>query len=97
MTAADDLAELWAYLAMEATEDVATHFLEAIETRLHKLCYAPSIGSRRDMFAPDMRALPHGAYVIYYTATPTHLVIVRVLHGARDAQALAERGGFEAE
>jgi toxin ParE1/3/4 len=75
---------------------VATRFLEAIEARLHKLRFAPAIGSKRDIFAPDLRALPHGAYVIYYTATPTHLVIVRVLHGARDVQAIGERGGFEA-
>jgi len=35
-----------------------------------------------------------GNYAIYYTVSETELVIVRVLHGARDAAALAERGGF---
>jgi toxin ParE1/3/4 len=36
----------------------------------------------------------HGAYAIYYMPRPEALVIVRVLHGARDAIAVAERGGF---
>jgi len=37
----------------------------------------------------------HGAYAIYYTPLPDAVVVVRVLHGARDAAAaLAERGGF---
>ncbi len=35
----------------------------------------------------------HGNYAIYYVATATEVVIVRVLHGARDAAAIAEQGG----
>lgn len=46
------------------------------------------------MFAPDMRVTFHGSYAIYYTPTTSEIVILRVLHGARDAAALAERGGF---
>jgi toxin ParE1/3/4 len=42
-----------------------------------------------------LRVTFEGAYAIYYTATVTELVIVRVLHGARDAIAVADRGGFE--
>jgi toxin ParE1/3/4 len=37
----------------------------------------------------------HGAYALYYLPTATELVIVRVLHGARDVAALAARGGFD--
>jgi len=33
-------------------------------------------------------------YAIYYRVTDRELFIVRVLHGARDAAALAEQGGF---
>jgi toxin ParE1/3/4 len=32
--------------------------------------------------------------VIYYRPDERELIIVRVLHGARDAAALAEHGGF---
>jgi plasmid stabilization system protein ParE len=41
----------------------------------------------------------HGVYAIYYTPRPEasvpEIVIVRVLHGARDMTALAERGEFK--
>jgi toxin ParE1/3/4 len=35
-----------------------------------------------------------GNYAVYYTVSEKEIVIVRVLHGARDAVALTERGGF---
>jgi toxin ParE1/3/4 len=35
-------------------------------------------------------------YAIYYRPLAEAIVIIRVLHGARDAAAIAGRGGFEA-
>jgi toxin ParE1/3/4 len=46
------------------------------------------MGAVRAQLAPDLRAIPHRDYVIYYFAKPDELVIVRVLHGARDARAI---------
>jgi toxin ParE1/3/4 len=46
------------------------------------------------MFAPGLRVTFHGSYALYYIHTDDELVIVRVLHGARDAAALADRGAF---
>jgi toxin ParE1/3/4 len=37
----------------------------------------------------------HSPYSIYYLAQPEAVVIVRVIHGARDIAALAERGAFQ--
>ncbi len=54
----------------------------------------PLSGPPRDQLALGLRVTFHGAYAIYYTPRLDALVIVRVLHGARDAAALAERGGF---
>lgn len=36
----------------------------------------------------------HHPYAIYYTPLPDAVVIVRVIHGARDVTALAEEGAF---
>jgi len=41
-----------------------------------------------------LRVVFHGSYAIYYRPTPDAIVIVRVLHGKRDAEAIAEGGGF---
>jgi plasmid stabilization system protein ParE len=43
---------------------------------------------------PGLRVTFHGAYAIYDQPTETEIVIVRVLHGARDAAAIADRSGF---
>jgi toxin ParE1/3/4 len=51
-------------------------------------------GPSREQFAAGLRVTFEGNFAIYYTATAAELVIIRVLHGARDAAALADRGGF---
>jgi toxin ParE1/3/4 len=54
----------------------------------------PFSGPSRDQIAPGLRVSFQGNYAIYYAPRGGALVIVRVLHGARDAAALAERGEF---
>ena len=46
-------------------------------------------------FAPGLRVVFSGAYAIYFVFDDREVVIVRVLHAARDAAALAEQGGFD--
>jgi toxin ParE1/3/4 len=36
----------------------------------------------------------HENYAIYYLPRMTEIVIVRVLHGARDIESIADDGGF---
>ena len=94
-TAEADLAEIWAYLATEASEAVATRFIESIETTFVTLQHAPAIGSRRERFAPGLRMLFQSPYAIYYLPSEQDIIIVRVLHGARDVAAIADQGGFQ--
>lgn len=46
------------------------------------------------MFGPGLRASFRGPYAIYYLVAARELVVVRIIHGARDITALAERGAF---
>ncbi len=57
---------------------------------------SPRIGVKREALATGLRVLFFGDYGIYYTLQEGALVVVRVLHGARDIDALADRGGFTA-
>jgi toxin ParE1/3/4 len=41
-----------------------------------------------------VRVTFHDRYAIYYRPLADAIVIIRVLHGARDAAALADHGGF---
>jgi toxin ParE1/3/4 len=53
------------------------------------------IGSQREQFGPALRVTFHTPYAIYYLSTDRELIIVRMLHGSRDAAAIAEQGGFK--
>ena len=68
--------------------------LDKIKDACEPFCHFPLSGVGREQFAPGLRAGFVGSYVIYYRADERELIIVRVLHGARDAAALAEHGGF---
>ena len=67
----------------------------AIEAHFEPLRHFPLSGPTRDQLAPGLRVTFHSPYAIYYLPRPDALVIVRVIHGARDMAALAERGGFK--
>lgn len=54
----------------------------------------PLSGVARKHFSVGLRVMFEGNYAIYHTASETEVVIVRVVHGARDAAAFVERGGF---
>jgi toxin ParE1/3/4 len=90
------LAEIWVYLAAEASEILATQWLTAIERKFDPLLRLPLMGSPREQFGAGLRVIFHSPYAIYYLPAGRELVIVRVLHSARDAAAIAEQGGFKA-
>lgn len=89
-----DLSDIWARLATEASERIATRFVGAIEASLEPLRQFPLSGPARDQLAPGLRVTFHSPYAIYYRVQADAVVIVRVIHGARDIAALAERGGL---
>ena len=54
----------------------------------------PLSGPAREQLAPGLRVTFLSPYAIYYVPLVDAVMIVRVIHGARDIAALAERGGF---
>jgi len=89
-----DLADVWATLATEASAEIATRFVRSIEATFEPLRRFPLSGPARDLLASGLRVTFRSPYAIYYVAEPDAVVIVRVLHGARDITAIAERGGL---
>ena len=89
-----DLAEIWTTLASEASEPTATRFIAAIESAFEPLRQFPLSGPAREQLAPGLRVTFVSPYAIYYVPLADAVVIVRVIHGARDIAALAQRGGF---
>lgn len=66
---------------------MASLFIREIEERFEPLLHNPEIGPKRDFIETGLRAHFHKSYVIYYRIIGDALVIVRVLHGARDVAA----------
>jgi toxin ParE1/3/4 len=81
-------------LASEASEQIATRFVNAIEQSFEPLRQFPLSGAAREQPAPGLRVTFHSPYAVYCKPLSDAVVIVRVIHGARDIAALAERGKF---
>jgi toxin ParE1/3/4 len=84
-------------VAQEASEATATRLIDKLKAACEPYCHFPLSGSAREQFAPGLRACFTGNYGLYYRHDDEELVIVRVLHSARDPAALADHGGFDVE
>lgn len=92
-TAEADLGEIWAYIA-EDSESAATQLIDKIKATCLRLLDFPLSRPSCDQLAPGLRVAFQGHYAIYYLCKEPKFTIVRVLHGARDIAAIAEKGGF---
>ena len=68
--------------------------LSAIEHAFQPLLHTPLMGPRREHLGAGLRVIFHDSYATYYLPATTEVVIVRVPHGAREAVAIANQGGF---
>lgn len=65
----------------------ADAFVDRLNRQFRLLAKEPMIGRARDELAPGLRSIPLGRYVIFYQPIDNGIEVVRVLHGARDADA----------
>lgn len=85
--ARSDLYEIAAHIA-EDSQTAAGRVVANLERACLSIAQQPGIGRKRPDLAPDLNGFPVGNYVIFYEKTGDVVVIVRVLHGARDLPAL---------
>ncbi|MBF0168840.1 MAG: type II toxin-antitoxin system RelE/ParE family toxin [Alphaproteobacteria bacterium] len=62
----------------------ANDFANRLVGKFYELAQSPLIGREREGFGAGVRVFPFGNYVIFYRLLKTEIVIVRVLHGARN-------------
>ena len=79
----------------EASEAVATKLLHRFEGRFDQLLRFPLSGAPRPELADDLRVTFCERYAIYYLPRADEVVLVRILHGSRDVDAIADEGGFD--
>ncbi|WP_421934002.1 type II toxin-antitoxin system RelE/ParE family toxin [Phenylobacterium sp.] len=78
-----DLSNVWLTIALDnpnAADRVVSRIYDAEE----RLADFPELGRVRPELLPDLRSWAVGDYVILYRIEPDAVVIVRILHGARD-------------
>ena len=78
-----DLREIRAYIAKD-NPLAARRVVQRFRAQAWKLAETPGMGrSRRDL-RPDLFSFPVGKHVLFYRPQPGGIILVRVIHGARD-------------
>jgi toxin ParE1/3/4 len=84
---------IWYYIATKiGSLDTADRSVDSITDRFHLLAMHPNIGRARDQdLRPGLRSFPVSNYVIIYRIEDEDVVILRVLRGSRNIEALYGR------
>ncbi len=84
--AESDFIGIWQYSFEESGADQADKYLDELDTNIKLLADNPDLGIRRDYVRDGYRVLFVASHAVYYTATPTTIHIIRVLHGRMDPE-----------
>jgi toxin ParE1/3/4 len=84
-----DLDDIWLYVVKEsASIEIANQLIDTITDRFFTLGCFPNLGRPRPDFGPGYRTLAVGDYLVVYRVETEDALILRVLHGRRDIEAL---------
>lgn len=88
-----ELDDIWYYLANESySTDIADRIIDSITDRFFLLATHPHVGRRRDEdLRSGLRSFPVGEYVILYRIEGEDVLILHVIRGNRDMEALFRR------
>lgn len=73
-----DLIQIWRYIA-DDNETAADRLLDRFADVAEKLAAHPEAGRPRPELAEDLRSFVVGNYILFYLASRTQLIVVRVL------------------
>ena len=92
-----DIDEQFAYLAKQASLDVALRFLDATHKAFQTLAQMPEMGVKRDFRNPMLKGLRMWPikgfqhYFVFYRPIDNGIDVIRVLHVARDIESLLDQ------
>jgi toxin ParE1/3/4 len=89
-TARRDLLQIWAYIAVDNLT-AADNLLDLIDEKIQLLAESPGLGPRRPELGRSLRSFPVGHYIIFYRRRRDGILLVRVLHGARNLRRVFRR------
>jgi toxin ParE1/3/4 len=85
-----ELDSIWYYVARESGSiEIADRLIDSITERFLLLTRNPRLGRRRDEeLRPGLRSFPVGEYVIIYRIEGEDVLILHVIRGSRNIEAL---------
>jgi toxin ParE1/3/4 len=89
--ASADLEDIWWYVAQDSPA-AADRLLDRIQEKLLSLSQFPHMGASRDDLIPRLRSFSVSNYLIFYFPLEDGIEVIRVLHGARDAEVIFQLG-----
>ena len=78
-----DLVDIWLYIADDQPLN-ADRYLDKLQEKAERLASFPELGRAREELAPELKSFSVDRYNLYYQATVTQLILVRVLAADRD-------------
>lgn len=85
--AGTDIVEIWDFIAEDSITQ-ADAWVDRLDSKLRLLATQPLMGRSRNELAPGIRSQPFGRYVIFYEPLTDGIDVVRVIHSARDVDAV---------
>ncbi len=86
-SARSDLASIFQYTESTWGRDQAVSYIHNLDLAFQRAGEGPQSGRRRDDLSGGLRSLSAQKHVIYYREMADRVVIIRVLHAARDPDA----------
>ena len=81
--AEEDYREIWDFVARD-DPTAADRLLRKFDEKLQLCVTNPGMGTLRERYAPGLRSIPVGNYVLFYRPAENGIELIRVLHGARN-------------
>lgn len=85
--ATTDILDIWDYIADDSVEQ-ADRWVDRLDEKLALIATQPLMGRARVELDAEVRSLSFGRYVIFYVPTHDGIDVLRVLHSARDIDAM---------
>ena len=82
-----DIIDIWFFVAQD-NRTAANKTLKEIEKRVKMLAHTPYMGRRRHDLHRTLYSFPVERNVIFYQPGKEEVIIVRILHAARDSRNL---------
>lgn len=90
--ASADIADIMAFSVTQFGEAVAADYMDGLEIACELLREYPEMAAVYPRMKPEMRCLIYRSHRIYYRVEREEVLIVRVLHRARDTKRVLRKG-----